>query len=256
MEKIYVYETEDGTIDFSVFKPEGRYIELDSFPECPFQNDSEHTVTWHANFETGEVWYTVVIQSPPSPFETVLGQLQNMSFQMNRIEEAVQGGGSSSSEYKDKYTTLVGEDFLDASPVELRCNIQSLITTNTANGTLLINVEPFIDEWVAGTMSQPVEHAVSDVARYQDQVYVCKQTHTHHGEPGWDPATYHAGWVLKHTKDASNPKPFVAESHNPYMKDEVALAADGFVYKSLIDNNVWEPTSYPQGWQKVEKELQ
>ena len=26
---------------------------------------------------------------------------------------------------------------------------------------------------------------------------------------------------------------------------------EGKVYESLIDNNVWSPSSYPQGWQEV-----
>lgn len=241
----------NGKVGFYQFEPTDiPCFEIESIPICPYSNTDKYNVVWKADIENKKVWYeleTIVKEDEPSQLDEIERKIDEINLILS---------DNVHSEYKDKYTTLVGEDFLDASPAVLRCNIQSLITANTANGTLLINVEPFIDEWVAGTMSQPIEHTVSDVARYQNQVYVCKQTHTHHGESGLDPATYHAGWVLKHTKDASNPKPFVAESHNPYMKDEVALATDGFVYKSLIDNNVWEPTSYPQGWQKVEKELQ
>ena len=36
-----------------------------------------------------------------------------------------------------------------------------------------------------------------------------------------------------------------------YMKDECCIASDNKVYTSLIDNNVWEPTSYPAGWKQV-----
>ena len=27
--------------------------------------------------------------------------------------------------------------------------------------------------------------------------------------------------------------------------------ADGPVYESIIDNNIWSPEAYPQGWQQV-----
>lgn len=28
---------------------------------------------------------------------------------------------------------------------------------------------------------------------------------------------------------------------------------EGKIYESLIDNNVWKPTDYPQGWKEVEQ---
>ena len=41
------------------------------------------------------------------------------------------------------------------------------------------------------------------------------------------------------------------ESTNPYMKGDRVLWTDGKTYESLIDNNVWSPKAYPQGWKEV-----
>jgi len=39
-------------------------------------------------------------------------------------------------------------------------------------------------------------------------------------------------------------------STNPYMKGDKVLF-QGKTYESLIDNNVWSPTAYPQGWKLI-----
>ena len=39
-------------------------------------------------------------------------------------------------------------------------------------------------------------------------------------------------------------------STNPYMKGD-KVKYNGKVYESLIDNNLWAPDAYPQGWQEV-----
>ena len=40
------------------------------------------------------------------------------------------------------------------------------------------------------------------------------------------------------------------DSTNPYMTGD-KVRFEGKVYQSLIDNNVWSPTAYPQGWEEV-----
>lgn len=40
------------------------------------------------------------------------------------------------------------------------------------------------------------------------------------------------------------------DSTNPYMIDD-KVKYDGKVYVSKIDNNVWSPADYPQGWEEV-----
>lgn len=67
------------------------------------------------------------------------------------------------------------------------------------------------------------------------------------------PAQMRAQWSLMHTKDPSKAKPFVPAqgTSGMYMTGECCFE-NGKVYRSKIDNNVWEPTAYPAGWEEVE----
>lgn len=67
------------------------------------------------------------------------------------------------------------------------------------------------------------------------------------------PENLRAQWSLCHTKDPAKAKPYVAPMGRSgmYMIDECCIATDGKVYKSKVDNNVWEPTGYPAGWEEV-----
>lgn len=40
-------------------------------------------------------------------------------------------------------------------------------------------------------------------------------------------------------------------STNPYKTGD-KVTYNGKIYQSTIDNNVWSPTAYPQGWKEVE----
>ena len=42
------------------------------------------------------------------------------------------------------------------------------------------------------------------------------------------------------------------DSTNPYMKGD-KVKYNGKIYESVIDNNVWSPEAYPQGWKEVEE---
>lgn len=68
-----------------------------------------------------------------------------------------------------------------------------------------------------------------------------------------EPEDLPAQWGFVWSKDPAKAKPFVAISTSPYNKDECCTDG-GKVYRSKIDNNVWKPTEYPQGWQDVATE--
>ena len=53
----------------------------------------------------------------------------------------------------------------------------------------------------------------------------------------------------------SEPEPEIPEwvqptADNPYMIGDKVMF-NGEIYESIIDNNVWSPVDYPQGWQKL-----
>lgn len=59
-----------------------------------------------------------------------------------------------------------------------------------------------------------------------------------------------AQWGFYWSQNPEDALPFVALSTSPYMTGD-CCTENGVVYRSTIDNNVWPPSEYPQGWQSV-----
>lgn len=59
-----------------------------------------------------------------------------------------------------------------------------------------------------------------------------------------------AQWGFYWSKDPNNALPFVALSTSPYMMGDCCVD-NGVVYCSLINNNTWKPSDYPQGWEVI-----
>lgn len=66
-------------------------------------------------------------------------------------------------------------------------------------------------------------------------------------EPEELPAQFGFVW----SNDPLKAKPFIALSTSPYMKGNCCSEND-VVYRSKMDNNVYSPSAYMQGWEKVE----
>lgn len=78
-------------------------------------------------------------------------------------------------------------------------------------------------------------HVVKLVQPYDSSIYT--------GEP----EELQAQWGFVWSDDPYKAKDFIALSTSPYMTGNCA-AEGGYVYRSNIDNNVWAPSGYPQGW--------
>lgn len=66
-----------------------------------------------------------------------------------------------------------------------------------------------------------------------------------------EPEELPAQWGFKWSTDPAKALPFIAISTSPYMMGDCCTENDA-VYRSLIDNNVWNPSGYPAGWELVE----
>lgn len=66
-----------------------------------------------------------------------------------------------------------------------------------------------------------------------------------------EPEKLPAQWGFKWSTDPEKALPFLAISTSPYMMGDCCTENDA-VYRSLIDNNVWNPSGYPAGWELVE----
>ena len=68
-----------------------------------------------------------------------------------------------------------------------------------------------------------------------------------------EPEELPAQWGFVWRQNPEKAKPFIALSTSPYNKGDCCIDInDNYIYKSLIDNNVFSPTDYPAGWEKVE----
>lgn len=111
-------------------------------------------------------------------------------------------------------------------------------------------VKVLYQQWAVG-----VDYVVGDKRNYNGILYKCLQAHT--SQESWNPEEAHSLWAK-----VLNPDPEVIPvweqptAENPYMTgDKVHYPAiEDPVYVSLIDNNVWSPEAYPQGWQEIPTE--
>ena len=65
-----------------------------------------------------------------------------------------------------------------------------------------------------------------------------------------EPEELSAQWGFVWSDDPKHAKPFVAMATSPYMKGNCCIEGEE-TYRSLIDNNVYAPSAYAQGWELV-----
>ena len=65
-----------------------------------------------------------------------------------------------------------------------------------------------------------------------------------------EPEELPAQWGFAWSTDPAKALPFVAMSTSPYNKGDCCTESSK-VYRSTLDNNVWSPSAYPQGWEEV-----
>ncbi len=95
-------------------------------------------------------------------------------------------------------------------------------------------------------------YTVGKRVRFHGILYKCLQAHT--SQTGWAPDVASSLWAEVLVPDPEDiPVWKQPESSNPYMKgDKVHYKTlDDPVYESIINNNVWSPEAYPQGWKVV-----
>lgn len=63
-----------------------------------------------------------------------------------------------------------------------------------------------------------------------------------------EPEELPAQWGFVWSDNPEHALPYVAISTSPYNIGNVCTENDT-VYRSTIDNNVWSPSAYPQGWE-------
>lgn len=93
-------------------------------------------------------------------------------------------------------------------------------------------------------------YAVGDRVMYDGTLYKVLQAHT--SQSTWTPTDAPSLFAKALTSTTGEPLPWEQPgSTNPYMKGD-RVAYNGKVYESTIDNNVWRPDEYPEGWKEID----
>lgn len=120
------------------------------------------------------------------------------------------------------------------------------------SGTEIINEEQKVPEWDG--QKDYTSWPVGSPVRFEDQVYTLLQPHNASYYPDSNPANTPALWSITHTTDPAKAKPYMAPNGTSglYMKDEVCTL-DGAIWKSLQDNNPYDPQSATGSYWEIVK---
>ena len=114
----------------------------------------------------------------------------------------------------------------------------------------VIEAAPLLKPWAAGSMEAPVSYETGDVRTDENQPWKCVQAHTHHGEPGWNPAAMRALWAPYHATKKEYALPWVQPTNatDAYNTGEWMIWTDGLAYKALSNSLVYGPDVLPDAW--------
>lgn len=97
---------------------------------------------------------------------------------------------------------------------------------------------------------ESVSYTVGQRLRYDGTLFKVLQAHT--SQSSWTPDTAPSLFaeVLPGQDGTEVGEWTQPDSTNPYMTGD-RVTYNGTMYESVIDNNIWSPTEYPQGWTEV-----
>ena len=129
-----------------------------------------------------------------------------------------------------------------AEAEELRSEINSI--TETMTDEEAVERAILFSSWMSGK-----SYTVGDRVRYGGRIFKVLQSHT--SQDDWTPSRAPSLFAEVLTSDDGTPQEWQQPSStNPYLTGDKVIY-NGLVYESLIDNNVWSPDSYPEGWRLV-----
>lgn len=150
---------------------------------------------------------------------------------------------------QDKYNAYIKEQQKQKAMEEahkMQAELQQSSVLSYATDEQAFIMRYLYPEW----SGESVSYKKNDRFMYHNKFYKVLQNHT--SQVDWTPDTASSLYV-----EITNPDEEWLEfkqptgAHDAYAKD-AKVTFEGKHYKSLIDANVYSPTSYPQGWELVE----
>lgn len=132
----------------------------------------------------------------------------------------------------------------DAQKAMEMLNMDFQAQVQTLSDEQALQVQSVFPLWQAD-----VDYVVNFKVRHNDILY--KVLQAHHSQPDWEPdvavSLFAKVLVVEGDEIPDWEQP---DSTNAYMTGD-KVKYNGKVYESVIDNNVWAPDAYPQGWKEV-----
>lgn len=108
-----------------------------------------------------------------------------------------------------------------------------------------LDVKDLYDDWSEGK-----KYKVGKYLNHKGVLYKVLTDHT--SQSDWSPDKSPSLFANVLTSLDGTPKEWVQpDSTNPYMTGDKVIF-EGVIHESIIDNNIWSPSAYPQGWKVVE----
>ena len=120
--------------------------------------------------------------------------------------------------------------------------MQKVIIENTSDEDKLKMLTVF-DEWLAGE-----SYKVDNYVRHNNKLY--KVIQAHESQVGWSPDIAASLFREVLPPNAIGEWTQPTGGHDAYNIGD-SCVFNGWVYSCIIDNNVWDPAQYPQGWEKL-----
>lgn len=127
-----------------------------------------------------------------------------------------------------------------------KISVSKLINSETLTAEEVGDVTYLFDEFEVGKA-----YITGDMLVYNDKLYRVVQGHT--SQENWTPDVVTNLFTRVKAPNAIEEWGERDLTVNPFMTGEQVKFED-VVYESTIDNNVWTPTDYPQGWKVGSKQ--
>ena len=161
------------------------------------------------------------------------------------------GINSSIDEYEEVRDDSIDERLIlkfeevDAKEKSLN-KIGKIVANQVTDDKVALTIQEFYDIWTIGTL-----YKVGQYITYKDILY--KVLTEHISQENWTPDISPSLFANVLTSLDGTPQEWVQpDSTNAYMIGD-KVVYEGVIYESVIDNNIWSPIAYPQGWKVVEE---
>lgn len=122
--------------------------------------------------------------------------------------------------------------------------IGKLIANSINDDETALDIKDLYDDWC-----EEKKYKAGKYLNHKGVLYKVLTDHT--SQSDWSPDKSPSLFANVLTSLDGTPKEWIQpDSTNPYMTGDKVIF-EGVIYESVIDNNIWSPSAYPQGWKVV-----